>query len=343
MTLKIFLKKIVRKLFKLIFRKNLFSFPIGENSPYYINAKNSNSIQNGEVIILNMPTSDNFRQAIHPDVIYLEKGFGLNNHRFWMACTPYPNQDDRYENPEIFSSENGFFWKAPQSNTNPLFKKPKDFLSHNSDTAIVYNGNKLVVFFRTSYYEKNGKNKNLIQSIESDDGVHWSNLQILMESDQHFYLSPSIKKIKNEWIMWTVDYNSKNRNRLSIYRRVSKDLINWNSRFEVNCEGLPQIIFPWHVGVEIVDEKILCILTSCTKFGGKNPKNWMAASQDLGFSFKILKGFENKYDFESWFQYRASIVDIGQKDKVQIFYTAVDKKNICHIARKEQLKSDFGI
>ena len=69
----------------------------------------------------------------------------------------------------------------------------------------------------------------------------------------------------------------------------------------------------------------------------------MAVSQDLGFSFKILKGFENKYDFESWFQYRASIVDIGQKDKVQIFYTAVDKKNICHIARKEQLKSDFGI
>ena len=109
MTLKIFLKKIIRKLFKLIFRKNLFSSPIGENSPYYISTKNSNSIQNDEVIILNMPTSDNFRQAIHPDVIYLDKGFGLNNHRFWMACTPYPNQDDRYENPEIFSSENGFF------------------------------------------------------------------------------------------------------------------------------------------------------------------------------------------------------------------------------------------
>ena len=45
MTLKIFLKKIIRKLFKLIFRKNLFSSPIGENSPYYINAKNNNLLE----------------------------------------------------------------------------------------------------------------------------------------------------------------------------------------------------------------------------------------------------------------------------------------------------------
>ena len=104
---------------------------------------------------------------------------------------------------------------------------------------------------------------------------------------------------------------------------------------------MPSINLPWHIGIEIIDEKILCILTSCEKIDGKKSKNWLARSKDLGFSFEVIKSFENKYKFENWFQYRASIVNINQKDKVQIFYTAVDKKNICYIARKEGLISDF--
>ena len=71
------------------------------------------------------------------------------------------------------------------------------------------------------------------------------------------------------------------------------------------------------------------------------PLHWLAKSNDLGFSFEVSQSFENKYSFEDWFQYRASIVNINQKNKVQIFYTAVDKKNVCYIARKEQQISDF--
>tara|TARA_B100001179_G_C18545944_1_gene383813 strand:- start:421 stop:1200 length:780 start_codon:yes stop_codon:yes gene_type:complete len=259
-----------------------------------------------------------------------------------MVCTPYPNQDDRYENPEIFSSIDGFFWHSPQKNVNPIVKKPNNFLSHNSDVSMVYHDNKLIVFFRTSFYE-NKKNRNLIQSIESRDGISWSNLKILMESDSNLYLSPTIKKLKNEWIMWTVDYNNVNKNTLSIYRSISKDLVDWHKRSEVRCDGLPSMTLPWHIGLEIVDEKILCILTGCKKIGGKNSNNWLAKSTDQGFSFQIIKPFESKYNFESWFQYRASILNIGQKNKIQIFYTAVDKRNICYIARRELTISDFNI
>ena len=233
-----------------------------------------------------------------------------------------------------------FFWNSPAKNTNPIVKKPDNFLSHNSDVTIIYNDNKLIVFFRTSFYEKK-KNRNLIYSIETKDGINWENLKVLMDSDQNLHLSPVIKKIGNEWIMWTIDYKKGNKNVLSIFRRTSKDLLSWNNCSEVKCEGLPKKTLPWHIGLEIVNDKILCILTSCEKIGGKKSKNWLAVSKDLGFSFEVVKPFENKYNFENWFQYRASIVNINQKDKVQIFYTAVDKKNICYIARKEEPISNF--
>ena len=339
MTFSIFIKKIIRKIFKTIFRKNPFSSPIGERSLYSLNKNISSNY--GETIILNLPTSDNFREAVHPEVIYIDKGFGSNKHKFWMVCTPYPNQDDRYENPEIFSSEDGFFWHSPQSGVNPIVKKPNNFLSHNSDVSMVYHQNKLTDFFRTSFYEGSKKSRNLIQSIESQDGVNWINLKTLMDSDKNLYLSPTVKRLKDKWIMWTVDYEAENKNSLSIYRGVSDDLVKWSDFSKVSCKGLSSINLPWHIGIEIIDEKILCILTSCEKIDGKKSKNWLARSKDLGFSFEVIKSFENKYKFENWFQYRASIVNINQKDKVQIFYTAVDKKNICYIARKEELISDF--
>ena len=268
MNLKVFFKKIYRKIFKTIFKKNPFDYPVGEKSVYHtINAKNNLS-QTGKTILLNIPTSDNFAQAVHPDVIFIKDGFGVKKNKFWMVCTPYPNQDDRYENPEVFSSEDGFFWNLPSKDVNPIAKKPDEFLSHNSDASLIHDGDKIIVFFRTSFY-KNNKNNNLIQSIESKDGINWTNLKTLMQSNNHLYLSPIVKKVKNEWVMWTIDYSSKNRNYLSIYRWTSKDLINWNNCSEVRCEGLPEKALPWHIGLETVDNGILCIITSCEKIGGK--------------------------------------------------------------------------
>ena len=341
MTFEIFIKKIIRKIFIKLLRKNIFPYPIGSRSIYNLNKNISSNY--GETLILNIPTSDNYREAVHPDVIYIDKGFGTNKHKFWMVCTPYPNQDDRYENPEVFSSEDGFFWNLPKSAVNPIIKKPKEFLSHNSDVSIVYHQNKLTIFFRTSFYGGDKKSRNFVQSIESLDGVNWINLKTIMDSDKNLHLSPAIKRLKDKWVMWTVDYNTTNKNVLSVYRGVSEDLVNWKDFSEVKFKGLPSMTFPWHIGIEIIDKKILCILTSCEKIGGKKSKNWLAKSEDSGFSFEVVKPFENKYSFENWFQYRASIVNINQKDKVQIFYTAVDKRNVCYIARKEEQISNFDI
>jgi len=342
MSFQIFLKKIVKKIYKMLFKKNLFDGPVGIKSLYSIEGNNKNNLlKTNNALILNISTSDKSNQAVHPDVIYIDEGFGFSKkNKYWMVCTPYPNQDDRFENPEIFCSEDGFFWDPPKNNINPIVKRPKYFLSHNSDASIILNKDKLIVFFRTSFYEKKN-NMNKIQTIESTDGVNWQNIKLLFESKNNLYLSPAVKKLKNEWIMWMVDYQNDDKNILSIYRRTSKNLTDWENNSKVICKNLPQGNIPWHIGVEIVDDKIFCFLTSIEKIGSKKLKNWLARSDDGGHSFNIIKQFENDRKFENWFQYRGSMVYSQIKEKIEIFYSAVDKNNICYIARKDKKKSDF--
>ena len=55
MTFSIFIKKIIRKIFKTIFRKNPFSSPIGERSLYSLNKSISSNY--GETGLLEVPTA----------------------------------------------------------------------------------------------------------------------------------------------------------------------------------------------------------------------------------------------------------------------------------------------
>ena len=198
----------------------------------------------------------------------------------------------------------------------------------------------MTIFFRTSFYEKN-INTNKIYSIDSDDGINWKNTKLLMESKSNLFLSPTVKKIDNKWVMWIVDYSKEDKNALSIYRKASENLINWSTETEVPCYNLPQGNMPWHIGVEVFGKTVFCFLTSCKKLGGKKSKNWLARSDDSGNSFKIVRSFDTKYKFENWFQYRGSMTYSEINNKIQIFYSAIDKNNISYIVRSDKSKDKF--
>ena len=114
-----FILKIVRKFFRIFFKTNIIKKPLGPLSEY-VKTVNSVDTENDNAVLLNIPTSDGYSQAVHPDVIYNPDGFGVDKKCFWMVCTPYPNQDDRYENPELFQSDDGYFWQVPKNVNNPV-------------------------------------------------------------------------------------------------------------------------------------------------------------------------------------------------------------------------------
>jgi hypothetical protein len=141
-TLKRGLRKIARRLLD---SAGVLRSVKGE-APYRRVGKASNGLH--RPVLLNLETSDGSGQACHPDVLYIPGGFGSKRWTYWMACTPYPNKESSFENPEIFASYDGISWAMPDGAQNPLVPTPAGAGDHNSDPDVVFHENQLWLFYR---------------------------------------------------------------------------------------------------------------------------------------------------------------------------------------------------
>ena len=57
-------------------------------------------------------------ELVHPDVLHVPSGW--SGYEYWMAVTPYPGSDSRFENPSIYASHDGETWVTPAGASNPI-------------------------------------------------------------------------------------------------------------------------------------------------------------------------------------------------------------------------------
>lgn len=103
---------------------------------------------------LAIPTYEGSGQVVHPSVIDFLNEHGReewSGYRYWMVLTPYPYSQDRFENPSLYASHDGFTWVVPGSVTNPLITASdtgdKGFLF---DPDMIYNpdSDQLWIYYR---------------------------------------------------------------------------------------------------------------------------------------------------------------------------------------------------
>ena len=142
--------------------------------------------------VLSIPTYDESGQAVHPDVVRV-------GDVYWMGCTPYPYDEDDYENPSIFSSPDGLDWSVPDGVTNPLVAQPAG--GTNSDSDLVYADGVFHYFYREVIY---ASHRERIYLITSTDGVTWSGPTLVWGGTAEFeFLSPAV--VHGGWRMWSVN------------------------------------------------------------------------------------------------------------------------------------------
>ena len=107
--------------------------------------------------------SDGNNQPTHPSVKFFSDGW--NGHKYWMAYTPYPFNNDSVENPCITYSDDGINWSEIGIN-NPIQNKPSS--GYNSDPHLVMVNNTLECWWR----EVEGS-KTYFKRKKSTDGVTW--------------------------------------------------------------------------------------------------------------------------------------------------------------------------
>ncbi len=194
--------------------------------------------------VLNIPTYDGSGEITHPDVV--RGGLGLR--WLWMAVTPYPNSDTDKENPSLFQSHNGRFWRIPKGLTNPVVKPADGYLS---DPDLVFDAPTKRFWM---YYRHVTQGMNNILLVRSTDGVRWDAPIQVVSVPSHQAVSPTV--VHNSpaapWIMWVADAqaNGCTSRNITIRRRTSQDGINWSIPYGTDLAQPGQIV--WHLDIEWV-------------------------------------------------------------------------------------------
>ena len=187
---------------------------------------------------LSTPTYDGSGQAVHPDIVYVPAGW--NGYKYWMAITPFKNNDDAYENPSIIVSNDGLTWINPPGIINPIVPQPP--AGYNNDNDLLLVNNSLVLYFN----ETNNDGNTYVKRMTSANGINWTSPQSVFSFPWHL-MSPTVIFENNLYSMWYVRSDGCYTNSSNVYLRVSSDGINWGPEQNVNMALEGKVI--WHFDV----------------------------------------------------------------------------------------------
>jgi hypothetical protein len=185
---------------------------------------------------LNIPTYDGSGQCVHPSVRYIPGGWA--GYEWWMAFTPYPQGNDKYENPSLVASHDGINWTVPKGLVNPIDPAPKN--GHDADTELIYDGKNMLVYYIDV-------TKKCI--VTCHRRIVYPNMSIENEETcTNFHpISPAIiRKSANDWIAWYCDLTS-----LQLYHATSTDGLNWTNQ-TIALTDMPDKV-SWHISALQVD------------------------------------------------------------------------------------------
>ncbi len=137
------------------------------------------------LVRLTVPTYDGSGEAVHPDVLWFPRSW--HGWEYWMAFTPYPKGEQRYENPSLAVSHDGVQWEVPAGLANPIVPPLRH--GFNSDVRGGFN---------------------LILSLSSPDGITWTAPKLLFRRPNHGIISPAmVLSASGAPTVWYVDAGPK--------------------------------------------------------------------------------------------------------------------------------------
>ena len=197
-------------------------------------------------------TYDGSNEVVHPDLLELSTPWHGRSH--WLAATPYPNSQSRYENPSLYVSESGRTWDAAPGVVNPIAQTSRGYLS---DPDLVFNAsrNELWLYYREVENEvKKGHARHVADNVlltTSGDGVHWTPAIQVMRASRRFVVSPAIvRRSESAWSMWMVDAGTRgcDARATRFVHRSSTDGIHWRPASRVDLVQPGYIA--WHIDVQ---------------------------------------------------------------------------------------------
>lgn len=207
---------------------------------------------------MKIKTFDGSNGTTHPCIIYFKNGF--NGYKYYMVHTPYDNNNVEFENPSLCVSNDGFNFIKHKDTKDPLLpiiKQHGKILKYYNDNWLLFDEDKLQIWYRYTEEDKTNKEPKLVNKIfriTSNDGINFSQPELMIDDDGIWYLSPSIVKINDLYYLYYFDKD------LKLYLKTSKDLKNWSKEILIKIDKYKGNY--WHGEVKLVDNKMYLLFLS---------------------------------------------------------------------------------
>ena len=251
---------------------------------------------------LNIKTySGGGNQPTHPSVKYFENGW--NGYKYWMAYTPYPNNNNQEENPCIAYSNDGVNWREDGIN-NPISTAPSN--GYNSDVHLVLVNNTLECWYREVV-----NNQEIIVRKTTTNGTDWSGREELYRTSVatgEDCVSPAVIYEDNKYKIWFV-YK---RQCLKYYE--STDGKNWQFVRDIQINPVDSAYKVWHI--DVIKTDVGYEFVGCYQYNGAFDKNnfiyYANSSDNIKYSSPVrILGNGYHGNFDSLELYRPCLTKIN--------------------------------
>ena len=276
------------------------------------------------------PTYDGSGQMVHPDILKFDiSGVLPDGYRYIMAMTPYPYADDRYENPSILFSKDGFLWE-PRGDSNPIEAAPGYFPAssrHNADSNLIYFDDEFYLYWLYRFVFMGFRIRSCMKLKKSRDGLSYSPIV------QDFGKPPPSTEIL---------YDSIDEKLKSIlmpdYYSESMNGLDWSSLVPIDLPLPPGYTGTHHCAVERLS----------------NGKYWMLFNDDSGRDRLWFSESDDCINWQGWYDlpvmspkagswdsislYKCSF--IVERGKIRCWYSAYGAGSVWHLGYSE---TDSGL
>ena len=258
----------------------------------YFRYKKNVIIGNREYRWCSIPVPSGYpkQSQTHPAIIFSAQKW--NDYSYWIATTPYPDENIKYENPCIYKSNDPVTFQPIKKN--PIADYPGN-MAYNSDPELFLHNDILYCIVRENENENYLREIKLMSSLNGED---WSEPKTIYTSNDEArqLLSPSYITKNNKHLIYFLNGDAgigKHGVCTGIEIAESEDLN--NPRFELSAVGLfnnkdDVKIEPWHFDLFEYNNLLYMILCGRdrSKKTFRNPMyTYLAVSEDY-VNFRIF-------------------------------------------------------
>jgi len=272
--------------------------------------------------------SGNCWEHVHPDVIHVRDGFA--GYSYWMAFTPYPLENDRFENPTIRASHDGINWQRVVGIPDPLVPPPATRDLHNADPELVYDSRYLHLVYATI---RNETDEVTFNSMRCKSDLQWNKPEVIHKDVGA--VSPTFQIEGDVWHEWFVRFTRLKRNRVSrseLVHRDGPDLASLGDECKCHVD-IPGYV-AWHVDVLKVENGYEALIAAFPDGCDQTRTRLFHLTSKDGITFRLtsknpiikpsLLGWDNRMIYRSSF--------LKESDRsYRIWYSAASWGHHCGI------------